>query len=122
MRLSPAAMMTELAEEAGIDLIVVGSPHRGAVGRALIGSVAESLLHGSPCPVVVAPRGYADEQHEPLRRVAVGHDGSPEADAALRAAEALALRSNALIDILTVLARAAMARSCGCCWARSQPG
>ncbi len=96
--------MTELAEGEGIDLIVVGSPHRGAVGRALIGSVADNLLHGSPRPVVVAPRGYAGERHEPFRRIAVGHDGTPEADAALRAAEALALRSNALIDVLTVLA------------------
>ncbi len=101
---SPAAMIIELAESAGIDLIVVGSPHRGAVGRALIGSVAESLLHGSPCPVVVAPRGYAGERHEQFLRIAVGHDGTPEADAALHAAEALALRSNALIDVLTVLA------------------
>lgn len=101
---SPAAAMTELAESEGIDLIVVGSPHRGAVGRALIGSVADSLLHGSPRPVVVAPRGYAGERHEPFRRIAVGHDGTPEADAALRAAEALALRSNALIDVFTVFA------------------
>lgn len=101
---SPAKVMTELAEGEGIDLIVVGSPHRGAVGRALIGSVADNLLHGSPRPVVVAPRGYAGERHEPFRRIAVGHDGTPEADAALRAAEALALRSNALIDVLTVLA------------------
>jgi len=101
---SPAKVMTELAEGEGIDLIVVGSPHHGAVGRALIGSVADNLLHGSPRPVVVAPRGYASERHEPFRRIAVGHDGTPEADAALRAAEALALRSNALIDVLTVLA------------------
>jgi nucleotide-binding universal stress UspA family protein len=101
---SPAKVLTELAEGEGIDLIVVGSPHRGAVGRALIGSVADNLLHGSPRPVVVAPRGYAGERHEPFRRIAVGHDGTPEADAALRAAEALALRSNALIDVLTVLA------------------
>lgn len=101
---SPAGVMTELAEGEEIDLIVVGSPHRGAFGRALIGSVADNLLHGSPRPVVVAPRGYAGERHEPFRRIAVGHDGTPEADAALRAAEALALRSNALIDVLTVLA------------------
>jgi nucleotide-binding universal stress UspA family protein len=101
---SPAKVMTELAEGEGIDLIVVGSPHRGAIGRALIGSVADNLLHGSPRPVVVAPRGYAGERHEPFRRIAVGHDGTPEADAALRAAEALSLRSNALIDVLTVLA------------------
>jgi nucleotide-binding universal stress UspA family protein len=45
---SPAWVMTHLAEEEDIDTIVVGSPHRGAIGRALIESVAESLLHGAP--------------------------------------------------------------------------
>ena len=79
---SPAGVMTALAESEEIDLIVVGSPHRGAIGRALIGSVADNLLYGSPRPVVVAPRGYAGERHEPFRRIAVGHDGTPEADAA----------------------------------------
>src|ERR1051326_2744527 len=55
---SPAGVMTGVAEDEDVDLIVVGSPHRGAIGRALIGSVADNLLHGAPCPVAVAPRGY----------------------------------------------------------------
>jgi nucleotide-binding universal stress UspA family protein len=101
---SPAGVMTEIAEREEIDLIVVGSPHRGAIGRALIGSVAESVLHGAPCAALVAPRGYGAEAHEPFRRIAVAHDGTPEAEAALRAAEVLALRTNAAIRILTVVA------------------
>ena len=101
---SPAGVMTDLAESEQVDLIVVGSPHRGAVGRVLIGSVAENLLHGAPCPVVVAPRGYAEERHEPFRRIAVAYDGTPEAKAALRHAEAIAAQSNAVIEILTVVA------------------
>ena len=39
-------------------LIVVGSTHTGRAGRVLPGSTAERLLHGSPCPVAVAPKGY----------------------------------------------------------------
>jgi nucleotide-binding universal stress UspA family protein len=101
---SPAGVMTEIAEAEAPDAIVVGSPHRGAIGRALIGSVAENLLHGAPCPVVVAPRGYAAERHEPFRRIAVAHDGTPEAKAAQHHAEALARLSGATIEILTVLA------------------
>jgi nucleotide-binding universal stress UspA family protein len=101
---SPAGVMTDLAEAEEIDLIVVGSPHRGAIGRALIGSVAESLLHGAPCPVVVAPRGYAEERHDPARRVAVAYDGTPEARAALHRAEAIAAPTGATIEILTVVA------------------
>ena len=101
---SPAGVLTDLAEAEWIDLIIVGSPHRGAIGRALIGSVAEGLLHGAPCPVVVAPRGYAEERHEPARRIAVAYDGTPEAKAALRRAEAIAAPTAATIDVLTVVA------------------
>lgn len=101
---SPAGVMTDLAEAGEIDLIVVGSPHRGAVGRALIGSVAESLLHGAPRPVVVAPRAYAEERHDPARRIAVAYDGTPEAKAALRRAEAIAAPTGATIEVLTVVA------------------
>ncbi len=64
----PPWVMTDLAESEDVDTIVVGSPHRGAVGRALIGSVAEGILHGAPCPVVVAPRGYAEQGHGPFAR------------------------------------------------------
>jgi nucleotide-binding universal stress UspA family protein len=101
---SPAEVMTDLAEREEIDLIVVGSPHRGAVGRALIGSVAESLLHGAPCAAVVAPKGYATETHDPFRQVAVAYDGTPEAKAALRRAEAMAKQTDATIQIFTVVA------------------
>lgn len=101
---SPAGVMTDLSEREGVDLIVVGSPHRGTIGRALIGSVAESLLHGAPCAAVVAPRGYAAERHRPFRRIAVAYDGTPEAKAALRRAEAIAKLTDATLQVLTVVA------------------
>jgi len=101
---SPAEVMTGIAEAEEIDLIVVGSPHRGAIGRVLIGSVADNLLHGSPCPVGVAPSGYSAEGHEALRKIAVAFDGAPESKAALHAAEAFAARGNASIEVLTVVA------------------
>jgi nucleotide-binding universal stress UspA family protein len=101
---SAAQVMTDIAEAEEIDLIVVGSPHRGTFGRTLIGSVAESLLHGAPCAVVVAPRGYAAERHDPFLRVAVGYDGTPESKAALKRAEALATQTNATLEMVTVVA------------------
>lgn len=101
---SPAGVMTNISETEDVDLIVMGSPHRGAIGRALIGSVAENLLHGAPCPVVVAPRDYAAERHETIRQIAVAFDGTPESKGALHEAEAFAMRANAGIEILTVVA------------------
>lgn len=100
---SPAEILTILAEEEDFDAIVVGSPHRGAVGRVMIGSVAMNLLSGAPADVAVAPRGYAEAKQETLREIAVGYDGTPEAKVALRRAERLARPSNARIKLLTVV-------------------
>lgn len=100
---SPAGILTRIAEREDFDAIVIGSPHRGPLGRVMIGSVANSLLNGAPADVAVAPRGYANSEHEAPRTIAVGYDGAPESRVALRHAEAIAHRSNAKIEILTVV-------------------
>ncbi len=43
------------AEELDVDLIVLGSHGRGAVYRALLGSVSEGVLHKAHCPVTILP-------------------------------------------------------------------
>ncbi len=48
-----AKQILELAESIGDTLIVVGSDGRGAIGRALLGSVSTRLVHTAPCPVLV---------------------------------------------------------------------
>lgn len=99
---TPAGVINDLAEAEKVSMIVVGSPHRGAIGRAVLGSVAEGLLHGAPCAVVAAPRGYAAERHDPFRTIAVAFDGTPEAKAALLRAETFAHATNGTIRLLTV--------------------
>jgi nucleotide-binding universal stress UspA family protein len=101
---SPAGVINDLAEREQVDTIVVGSPHRGMVGRTLIGSVADGLLHGAPCEVMTAPRGFAAEEHGPFRTIAVAYDDTEEAKAALARAEALALACRATIVVYTVAA------------------
>lgn len=100
---SPAEILTTLAEEEAFDAIVVGSPHRGAIGRIVLGSVAESLLNGAPTDVAVAPAGYAGEDHERLAKIVVGYNGTQESKLALRRAEALAKRPNAALELVTVV-------------------
>lgn len=48
------------AEESGATLIVVGAARGGLLGRFTVGSVAGSLLHASPVPVLLAPEGWRD--------------------------------------------------------------
>ncbi|HVQ59494.1 MAG TPA: universal stress protein [Solirubrobacterales bacterium] len=103
---SAAHVLTDLAEAGEADLIVVGSPHRSAVGRTLIGSVAERLLHGASVPIAVAPHGFAARPAKGLDLIAIAYDGTPESKLALRRAEALARAARAKLRVLTVSAPA----------------
>jgi len=106
MTLDPPAMgLQRLAEELEPEMIVLGSTRRGKVGRVLIGSVAERLLHGSPCPVVVAPRGYAGSAVEAFRTVGVGYDGGEEAKLAFATAQEWAERFGATLRLIAVAPR-----------------
>lgn len=53
----PAGEIARLAEEDGTDLLVLGTHGRGAVGRALAGSVGSELARSAPCPVLLVPPG-----------------------------------------------------------------
>ena len=76
------------AEEAR--LLVFGSSHRGSVGRILLGSTAESVLHGVAAAIAVAPRGYVDREPAAPAHIGVAYDRSPESEVALEAAIGLA--------------------------------
>jgi nucleotide-binding universal stress UspA family protein len=81
--------------------IVIGSCHRGAIGRTALGSVGNSLIHGSPCAVAVAPSGFA-ETKDPFLQIGVAFDGTPEAWAALETGIGMAERTHARLSVVTV--------------------
>ena len=49
----PGEAIVEVAASEQVDLVVVGSHGRGAVGRFLVGSVSEYVVRHAPCPVLV---------------------------------------------------------------------
>lgn len=49
----PAHQILTFAKQSGADAIVMGTHGRGGLKRLLMGSVAETVLHESPVPVVV---------------------------------------------------------------------
>lgn len=100
---SPGRALHLAAKRHGGDLIVVGSAHRGRVGRVLAGDVTAGTLHGAPCPVLVAPRGH-DEHGRELRTIGVGFDGSPESRSALALAHGIAKAVGASLRVIDVIA------------------
>ena len=101
---SPADTLQAIAEKGEADLIVLGSTHHAHVGSVAPGSVAEHLLHGARCRLVIAPKGYAEADHsqDRLRVAAVGFDGMAESYAALDEAARLATKFGGSLRVIGV--------------------
>jgi nucleotide-binding universal stress UspA family protein len=50
----PAVAVLRAAEEAGASLIAMSTSGRGGAARLLLGSVADKVVRGAPCPVLLA--------------------------------------------------------------------
>jgi nucleotide-binding universal stress UspA family protein len=101
---SPADALQALAERGEADLIVLGSTHHAAFGSVAPGSVAEHLLHGARCRLIIAPKGYGHKDHsqDRLRVVAIGYDGMAESQAALDEAATLATKFGGSMKVIGV--------------------
>lgn len=65
--------------------------------------MARSLLHGAPCPVALAPRGFSRRPApDRVRVVGVAFDGSPESELALAEAIVLARALDARVRLVGV--------------------
>jgi nucleotide-binding universal stress UspA family protein len=100
---SPARGLAELAEEEGAAMVVTGSHRGGPLGRVASGGTAERLLHGSGCPVAVAPRGYRRRVADKLRRLGVAFVDTPDGREAVGYAAGLAVRSGLPLTVFSVV-------------------
>jgi nucleotide-binding universal stress UspA family protein len=100
---SPGHVLHQVSEDLHAGVVVVGSSHRGRLGRVLPGNVTAAVLHGSGCAVAVAPRGYSGDAA--LERIAVAFDGSDESRDALAVAAAIAQVAEASLHSYTVMQR-----------------
>ena len=96
--------LARAAEEHGAELVVIGSTHRGQLGRIFPGSVAERLFGAAPCAVAIAPRGYARQASGGLGIAGVGYDGGAESRIALDYATELCAELGWDLRVIAVVA------------------
>lgn len=99
----PGRGLHQIAEREHADLLVVGSSHRGPLGRVLVGDDTQAALNRAPCAVAIAPHGYALAAGGPWTMIGVGDDGSAESELARAAARELAARHHATVRLRSVV-------------------
>ena len=97
--------LVQVLEELDADLLVLGSSASGQLGQVVVGSTADRLLHSSPVPVAIAPRGYRGPRGGTLTRITCGYPGTPESIEVVGRVAALARRLDVPLRIITFAVR-----------------
>ncbi|MGH3010918.1 MAG: universal stress protein [Gaiellaceae bacterium] len=100
----PAGLL-EVAEEHDAGFLVVGSSTAGAFGRVALGSVSSHLVHSSPIPVAVPPRGYHCAPDARVVRVTAAYGGSEGSDDLVVAAAEVTARVGASLRLASFAVR-----------------
>jgi nucleotide-binding universal stress UspA family protein len=104
-RSAPAGLL-EVAQRHDATVVVVGSSTAGVFGRVSLGSVSDRLVHSSPVPVALPPRGYRCTAGLRVARVTAAFGGSEGADELVVAAAGVAARVGASLRLASFAVRA----------------
>ena len=99
-----ARTILSYAQEATIDLVVLGTHGRSGFERFMLGSVTEKVLRKAPCPVLTVPPETAECEIRPaFSRILCGVDFSEASDRAVRYALSLAKEAQGRLTLVHVL-------------------
>jgi nucleotide-binding universal stress UspA family protein len=102
----PADVICRRVSEVNADLVVMTSHGRTGLSRAWLGSVADEVVRNATVPVLVLRANderYDAEAATPFTRILVAIDGSPESDAILGPAVAMAQCTSAALILTRVV-------------------
>ena len=98
-----AQSLISFADEKDSDLIVIGGARDSVFGGHVIGSVTGALLHASPIPVALAPRGYHEDPPDTVTAVTAAVPTRPGDDNPLPFAVTLASAANLPIRMVSLV-------------------
>lgn len=98
-------VVSELIQEKGIDLVIVGTQGRTGLEKMLLGSVAEEILRQAPCPVLtVGPNvNLWSDEYAHMREILYATDLTAEVPVAGPFAVSLAQQNQAHLVLLHVI-------------------
>jgi nucleotide-binding universal stress UspA family protein len=97
--------LLEAIEELTPEVLVLGSAADGKLGQVVVGSTADRLLHSSPVPLAISPRGYRGSKVGGLSRITAAYPGTPESLHVVERVAALAERLDVPMRVVTFAVR-----------------
>ncbi len=95
----PSDEIVRVAEEEGVDLIVLGNAKRSKVGQVLLGGMRSKILDGSPCDVMLVP----EMSEIRFGKILIGVSGTPAGKVAGRRALDLAVSFGSEVHAVTAI-------------------
>ena len=102
---SVPSALHDAATEHAPSALVLGSSEDAVRGRIAVGSVADRVLHSSPVPVAIAPRGFTVADRDRVLRVTVAVDSGPSSSEVLAAGARIAHHAGASLRMVTFAIR-----------------
>lgn len=100
----PSALVAE-AQRIGASMIVIGSSRAGAYGHLHLGSTGERLLHSSPVPVAIAPRGFHSPDSGTITRATSAFRGDKVSWRTLERTAAICAEVDCALRVVTFAVR-----------------
>jgi len=102
---SASGGLLEAVAELEPEVLVLGSAADGKLGQVVIGSTGDRLLHSSPVPMAISPRGYRGSKSGGLTRITAAYPGTPETLHVVERVAALGERLKVPMRVVTFAVR-----------------
>ncbi|BDX34173.1 universal stress protein [Mycobacterium antarcticum] len=103
-RSAPGGLLQAVADLKA-EVLVLGSASDGSLGQVVVGSTADRLLHSSPVPLAVCPRGYRGSKSHGLTRITAAYPGTPDTLHVVERSAALAAQLGVPLRVITFAVR-----------------
>ncbi|BBX09794.1 universal stress protein [Mycolicibacterium aichiense] len=97
--------LLEAISELKAEVLILGSAADGKLGQVVIGSTADRLLHSSPVPMAISPRGYRGSKAGGLTRITAAYPGTADTLHVVQRVAELGRRLNVPMRVITFAVR-----------------